>query len=337
MNILRCSLLYILIITAKSYVLHNHIDRKFALRTFESYDTIINAVEIKNKIKSFAKLARYNNILPVMLLNFTGGWLANPSFLALIASKSFFASIAITVFVTMYSMIMNDLFDINLDRINNPTRPLVSGAITKTEAVLVSLYMFGMSEVLNIRYIPYMNRIIVRLAFLVATVYTPILKRIVFIKNITCAGLISFSIFFTANVINAPFPYKHNILFNIAMQFIFWGSLHSEILLDICDKEGDERNGVVTLPVRYGRDVAFGAANFILHYNVIWNLFYSMSRAYGYQHGVILILFCSPLLKGLYNIKNDYNVNEIKHVAYSTSKPMFLVLMYLCYMRSATK
>jgi geranylgeranylglycerol-phosphate geranylgeranyltransferase len=336
MNLFHASLFPLFFITAHSYVLHNPVERKFSLRTFETYDSL-TGLALEKKVHGISKMVRPNNILPVMLLNFTGGWLANPSLSNLMRSKEFFASMMITLLVTMYSMVINDLFDVKLDRINNPTRPLVTGVVTKAEALTVSFFMLSAAEFLNTRYIPPTITYIPRIAFIMVTLYTPLLKRIIFIKNITCAGLISFSMYFTGLVVHNAFSYNQNILFKIATQFVFWGSLQNEILLDICDKEGDERNGIVTLPVCYGRDVAFGAANFILHYNVLWNLFYAMSRAHGSLHGFLLMLFCVPLSIKLYKIKKDYNVAEIKHVSHSTTKPMFLVLLYLCFMRSATK
>ena len=335
MKFLRVSLLPYLLISANTYVLHNPIERKFSLRTFETYDSFTGIVKMKKKVGGLAKIVRSNNILPVMLLNFTGGWLANPSIARLMRSKEFFTSMTITVLVSMYSMIMNDLFDVELDRINNPTRPLVTGVVTKTEALFTSFLMLIIAEILNARYIPSNIKYIPRLAFFMVTVYTPILKRIVFIKNLTCASLISFSMYFTGLVVRGSGSY--NALFNIASQFIFWGSLQNEILLDICDKDGDERNGVMTVPVRYGRDAAFTTANFIVHYNILWNLFYLMSKSYGSKHGFLLMLFCAPILNGLRKIKNDYNVAEIRRVSHSTTKPMFLVLLYLCFMRSAAK
>jgi geranylgeranylglycerol-phosphate geranylgeranyltransferase len=334
MNLFSASLLPLFLLTSQSYVLHNPIERKFALRTFDSFGCLS---EVKKKVRGIAKMVRPNNILPVMLLNFTGGWLANPSLANLMQSKEFFASVAITLLVTMYSMIMNDLFDVKLDRINNPTRPLITGAVTKMDALTASLLMLYAAEFLNARYIPPTIKYIPRFAFIAVTLYTPVLKRIVFIKNLTCAGLISFSMHFTGLVVHNAFSYHQNILFNIASQFVFWGSLQNEILLDICDKEGDERNGVATIPVCYGRDLAFALANFIAHYNILWNLYYLMRRAYGSRHGFLLMFFCAPQMRGLYKIKNDYTVAEIKRISYSTTKPMFLVLIYLCFMRSATK
>jgi geranylgeranylglycerol-phosphate geranylgeranyltransferase len=336
MNLFRISLLPFVLITTNSYVIHNQIERKFSLRTFEAYDSLSAFGSMKKKLTGMVKLVRPNNILPVMLLNFTGGWLANPSLANLMRSKGFFASIAITVLVTMYSMIMNDLFDVKLDRINNPTRPLVTGQVTKIEALITSFLMLSAAEFLNSRYIPPTIRHIPRLAVYMVSLYTPVLKRIVYIKNLTCAGLISFSIYFTGLVVHNTFSYN-DALFNIATQFIFWGSLQNEILLDICDKEGDEKNGVATIPVRYGREVAFTTANFIAHYNILWNLYYLMSKAYGSRHGFLLMFFCLPLLRGLYKIKNDYNIAEIKRISRSTTKPMFLVLIYLCFMRSCAK
>ena len=103
--------------------------------------------------------------------------------------------------------------------------------------------------------------------------------------------------------------------------------------MDICDAPGDAQNGIRTIPVIFGRNVAFTIANLIVHFNVIWNLYYSMSRLTNYVHGFIIMALCYPLVKGLSAIKDRSDTNEIKKVIKSTSLPMVMVLLYLCMLR----
>ena len=290
-----------------------------------------NKFSVSNKIKALVILSRPENVLPALVLNFAGGWFANPSLSALMRSPPFFASSAITTLVMTYSMFANDLFDIELDRINNPSRPLVTGEITRAEAISSSVALIGAAELLNMYFIPNEQRIVTHLAIFVTTIYTPVLKKLCFIKNLACASLVAHTLYFTGrsvcgSAITNPF-------LNIATQFIFWGSLQNELLLDICDAPGDAQNGIQTIPVIFGRNVAFTMANLIIHFNVIWNLYYSMSRLTNYAHGFILMALCYPLLKGLSAIKDRSDTNEIKKVIKSTSLPMVMVLFYLCLLR----
>ena len=318
MRLVRWILFPFLIISAQSFTLFAKVDRPVA-----------------TKMRGLVKLIRPENIAPTMLLNFAGGWLVNPS-AALFYSKPFLASSTITLFVTFYSMIVNDLFDVRVDALNNPGRPLITGQVRRGEAAALALFFAGASEYLNMRFVPVGSRSVPRLALFMVSAYTPILKRVVLIKNLSCAGLITFSLYFTGRIVDASLINNHP-LFNIAAELIFWGSLQNEILLDICDREGDRKNGVPTIPVLFGRDAAYAIANFIVHFNIIWNLFYSISREYSRAHGLLVILLCAPLLNGLRKIKNSGDLDNIKRAVNSTPTSMFLVLMYLCALRLTTK
>jgi heme O synthase-like polyprenyltransferase len=67
--------------------------------------------KIIDKSKNYLKLIRSKNILPTLLLSFTGGWITNPSIYNLLRSKTFITSTIITQFIMSSSMIMNDIYD----------------------------------------------------------------------------------------------------------------------------------------------------------------------------------------------------------------------------------
>jgi heme O synthase-like polyprenyltransferase len=67
---------------------------------------------INNKSKNFLKLIRYKNILPTFLLSLTGGLLINPS---KIITPVFIVSVINTILIMSSSMVLNDIFDINID------------------------------------------------------------------------------------------------------------------------------------------------------------------------------------------------------------------------------
>jgi len=327
MKLLRYIFYPFLLINAQSFVIRRPAEPKIVLKTFESYDLPV----VPNKIKGVARLIRSNNILPTLLLNFTGGWLANP---LLVRSKQFIASALITIFVMSYSMIVNDLFDIEVDRINNPGRPLISGQISRREAIALSIFIAGAAELLNIRFMPVSTKPLARIALFIVTIYTPILKRICIIKNLTCAGLVSFALYYSGLAVSPLILEYPNSLLTIAGQLIFWGSYQNEVLLDMADKDGDAIAGVPTVPVLFGNDVAYTIVNFTINFNILWNLFYQMSRAYRPEHGFLLMLFCSPLLNSLRQIKNsDFNPTAIRQAVTSNTKPMVLTLLYICLLR----
>lgn len=195
---------------------------------------------IFNKINSYLKLIRYKNILPTLLLSFTGGWLMNQSIIQLLESPYFIISTINTILIMSSSMIINDIYDIEIDRINNFNRPLVTGEINIRDALLFYFILLGSIEFLNLNYLPYNLQTIIHLTIFFINIYTPILKKIPLIKNISCAFVVSFSLFFAAlSSTNKYIVLNKNFgLLSIFLSLIFFGSLYNELLLDMRDYEG---------------------------------------------------------------------------------------------------
>ena len=53
-----------------------------------------------------------------------------------------------SIFLYLGGMVSNDLFDIRVDRLERPTRPLPSGEIRKTNALLLAILMFSLGIIL---------------------------------------------------------------------------------------------------------------------------------------------------------------------------------------------
>lgn len=308
-------------------------DKRASLLYNENKGCNLNRKETNpNKIQSFLKLIRSNNIIPTIFLCFSGGWIMNPSIYNLFNSSKFIVSIIDTVLILSSSMALNDIYDVNIDKINSPDRPLVNGEITMTEALTFVGLSACLSEYLALQYLPDNLILIVNLAILNITIYTPILKKILIVKNISCAGLIAFSLFFsglaasnTVMTINKNFG-----LLMIAMRSIFFGSWCCELLLDIRDYNGDKINNILTMPTFFGKDFAWVFSNIILSFNIISNAL-TLCYLYNNQYislGISVIL--SPLLFNLYKIKKDnYSKKSIKKFMNDSNVPLLILLSYL--------
>jgi 4-hydroxybenzoate polyprenyltransferase len=53
-----------------------------------------------------------------------------------------------SIFLYLGGLVSNDLFDIKVDRLERPTRPLPSGKIKKTDALLIAVLMFSLGLIL---------------------------------------------------------------------------------------------------------------------------------------------------------------------------------------------
>jgi 4-hydroxybenzoate polyprenyltransferase len=286
-------------------------------------------VKIKRKINSILTLIRPQNILPTTVLCFSGGWIMNPSFVNLIQTKSFIVATLTTLLIMSCSMVLNDLFDIEVDKINNPTRPLITGEITKKEAILLSLSILSITEILSFVYFPKVLQYIIHAAIVNIVAYTPIFKKIPIIKNISCALLISFSVIFTGLAANVNIMGKIDYLMTF-VRLLFFGSLYNEIILDIRDYDGDKMNGINTIPVIFGKDITLGVLFMITDINILWNTF-ALYKLYGTAVACILPILCNQLLVNLYFIqKYNYSGNSLTHSIQMSFQSLYSVLLYLC-------
>lgn len=148
--------------------------------------------------------------------------------------------------ISAASMVLNDLADIEIDRINAPERPLVSGLISVKAAYacyallvavgLLASYPLGWEALL-----------VAVLGWIVGSLYDLWGKRSGFPGNL----MVAFST-------SLPFPYAMAVLGEWkGYSLVFWAMvfltvLGREVAKDIADVEGDRAAGARTLPIILG-------------------------------------------------------------------------------------
>jgi len=295
----------------------------------------LEAVNFKNKIEGFSKLTRPKNIISTFALTFSGGYIMNPSLKQLFENEEFIFSSICTILIVLSSMVINDFYDAEVDKINKPTSPIPSGQITKTEALVFNLILIGITEFLGLRFLKEDEIIFLNLIIFVIQIYTPVLKKIPLVKNITCAAIISLSVFFSGLASNENILITENTNFYILLittNIIFCGSLVNEILLDIRDVKGDKIYNIPTLPVIFGKTPSLIISYIITNSNIMLNsifLLYLKNETYA----LFLILLYSPIMVDLFKIKNKNVSNKvIVNIVNNKKIPMFLILFYMCFL-----
>ena len=317
---------------AKPKIVNINRINKNSLITFCRNTNSFNETDTHKKVEGLIKLTRPKNILPTIFLSFSGGWIMEPS-LHLFTSVPFIISVIDAVIIMSTSMVINDIYDIEIDKINSPTRPLASGEIEIKDAIFFFLLLLGTCEYLTINFMPDNLKLIMQLIIIKIILYTPILKKMLIIKNASCATLVSFSLFFSGLAAsNTILSGNKNFgLLSVAMGLIFFGSLTNELLLDIRDTEGDKCNNITTLSTTFGKEASLKASTVILNYGIITNTF---AMAYLYdnlQLSLLIPLILSPLILNLQKIKKNNLSNEsIVNYMKKSSSPLFGILIYLC-------
>ena len=166
------------------------------------------------------------------------------------------------------------------------------------------------------------------------------MKRIPLIKNLSCASLVSFAVYFGGLSVSTPSYYgglfdleKGKNLLRIATTFIFLGSFQNELLLDMRDVEGDRENGTRTIPIFFGKANSWKLANMILFTNVFVNM-QKLTHLVDLQVGALFLFLCSPLFYQLREIKKKkYDGQVIRNAVKNTNGPLFMVMLFFMVIR----
>jgi len=154
-------------------------------------------------------------------------------------------------FISASAMIVNDLFDLEVDKINAPHRPYPMKILSKNELIVLAIVttLVGLTAAAFLGLIPLIiSAIIWSLGFF----YNYKLKETGLPGNM----MISTSIagFFILGGSAVGDPLNVILLTFSAMAFIF--NLGSEIAMDAMDVEGDVKRNISTLAIIFGKNIA---------------------------------------------------------------------------------
>ncbi|HIH69886.1 geranylgeranylglycerol-phosphate geranylgeranyltransferase [Methermicoccus shengliensis] len=155
---------------------------------------------------------------------------------------------------------INDVYDVEIDKINRPTRPLPSGKIAMRGAILTSLTLFlmGIAASLYISVeVGFLGCFALALFNSVLLVeYARRLKRTALYGNLTVAYLTASTFLYGAAMLGQSTLGDVVVLVLLA----FLATLARELIKDVEDIQGDEALGASTLPILVGKKWAVGIA-----------------------------------------------------------------------------
>jgi geranylgeranylglycerol-phosphate geranylgeranyltransferase len=176
------------------------------------------------------------------------------------------------VIITIAGNLINDYFDVKTDEINRPERLIPSGRLKKKQALLISISLFIIGNILLAILDWNLLKLGLTATFLLI-IYTPFLKRYPLIGNITVALLLSLTIIVGALASGAFLNLKNSIL---PASLIFFLNLPREILKDGEDFIGDRKAGLRTFPIVFGIRHTRNLAIFTLWILILWICFNSI-------------------------------------------------------------
>ncbi len=153
----------------------------------------------------------------------------------------------LTAFLMMAgTMTLNDIYDLSSDRLNNPTRPLVSGKIGLLEARILSIVFSGLSIAFAIVLGLY-TTLIALLALYLMIYYNTRGKKTGLLGNIVVSFNVALPFFYGGVAVSNLRP----LIFVFSM-LAFLANLGREVAKGIPDLVGDIETGVRTIAVMRG-------------------------------------------------------------------------------------
>lgn len=182
---------------------------------------------------------------------------------------------------------LNDVFDLRIDRINRPERPLPSGLASP--GLARALWAGGsLAGVVLSLWISYVHVAMAILSVVLLYGYSARLKRTVLVGNSVVALMIALALVYGGWAVGSPGPAL------VGAGFAFLTTLAREIVKDVEDAVGDRGEGAQTLPVVYGLGVAAAAASAVVCLTIL--LLPLPYGLLGYGGVYLLLVFVAGVL-----------------------------------------
>lgn len=190
---------------------------------------------IFKKIRAFIEIMRPGNGIMAIVGVILGSWLSDSSHsilqMLLLALAAFMA--------LSFGNVINDIKDLEGDKINHPHRPLPQGMIQVKTAYFFSVFLFNLS-LLSALLVSQIHFIVTLIPLIMLILYTLYFKAVPLFGNLLVSLLVAYTLVFGALKSNS----FEAILLPSVLAFIL--NMEREIIKDFQDREGDLKTGIKT-------------------------------------------------------------------------------------------
>ena len=283
----------------------------------------------------FFKLIRWKNITMIILVQCLIKYaLLNPfteSYGVAIALNNFqfFVLVLATVLIAAAGNIINDIYDIETDKINKPHKLIINKHISEKSAY----NLFFALNILGVGLGFYLSNDLGKPSFFAVFVvasallylYSSALKKILLVGNIIISLVVALSILIVGIFELLPVMTEINrsaqqtfldIILDYSI-FAFLINLVRELVKDIEDVDGDYNAGIETLPVVIGRERANSIAFIVSLLPIIAVIYYIITYLFKQQLavGYFLIFVLGPLIYVNIKLFNAEQKSHYKHIS----------------------
>jgi geranylgeranylglycerol-phosphate geranylgeranyltransferase len=190
----------------------------------------------------------------------------------------------VVTLVTAAGNVINDYFDVEIDRVNRPDRPIPSGQVSLPAARAFSVTLF-LAAMLVCLFTNELCMVIAVFNSLLLIGYAARLKRTPLLGNLTVSYLAASMFLFGGALEGLPGLF-HVMPFAL---MTFFAMLARELVKDAEDVGGDKASGAATIPIRYGIPVTMYLALFCAILGVMASLAPFLWWGLWYISGILLV------------------------------------------------
>lgn len=246
------------------------------------------------KILAIIKIVRPLNILITFLVVIVAAFICSNE--KTLTEKILLAAISAS-FIAASGNIVNDIFDYNIDLINRSNRPLPAREMTINFAIFLYLF-FTCLGLIFAQQVSWESFFIAVFVSLILLLYSFLLKQIPLLGNIAVSVCTALAFIYGGVAVNS---WEASIIPAI---FAFLINLIREIIKDIEDIEGDEKNNVITFPSKFGIQKTKNVLTFIIIILIGFTFYPFIKEIYSIEYFIIILLTVDLLLV--------YFIREIK-------------------------
>lgn len=250
----------------------------------------------------YLRLIRFENLIFIALVQiFIRYGLFQPFGIDVTLSLLEFALLVVaTLCIAAAGNIINDIYDVEIDKINKPNKVLIGKSISEKSAnglfILFNVVGVGIGFYLsNLIGRPGFSAIFVAFSSLLY-IYASYLKGILVIGNLVISFLVAMSLIIVPlfDLLPAITPQNQasqSYIFKIVLDFAIFAFIINfirEIVKDLQDINGDKKGGTNTLPIAIGRKRTTIVASILGMFLTFYVIFYMYENLYNQQ---ILMLY----------------------------------------------
>ena len=276
-------------------------------------------------VLDYIKILRPPNAFMVTAMAISGIWFADPSS---VWWQYLLTSVVAITYIGI-AMIHNDIIDLEIDIINAPQRPIPSNKISIKQATIYAIVLFILGTSAGI----WLNKqaiLIMILTLVVSLLYNAKLKKTGFIGNLA-VGFTATSAFLYGDAVAMEFTnfwpvsnWNASIYLFLISAFL---NTSREVTKGIMDVEGDQKHGVNTIAVRYGKKAAANLVFVLLLFALLLAIYPVVNKTFGFIFIIAIIGFLLLMLRAGIPLLKEPNYDNAKNFKTQLLPNMLLALV----------